>query len=410
MRWGWALCLCWVWAIAGCDDGGGGDNPPVDRGVDATRRDGAVDDAGRDAAPDAAPDEGPGDRGPDALVDAEVDAAPVDMAPPLHIESCEDACNRVAACERFDIFGDEQACLDACARSSRRSPPTTWFECLSLERNCNLIQLCRLPAPPPLECAETCAAVADCGVEVPFPDCEAECAARNGDDALFSSCGEPLIDGACHADRFWSCLGEQVYTRCDRRCAVSVECNLVRPDGCLQGCVGESFDEDALRRRRSEQRTQCVSLAGMDCARIDACLNPAAEPVVADHDTFCRLWDGCALNRFFGPCDDLWDFGREQPGFAECVVNLLRDECPADPEQVFNCFDGGGGPVGPSCAELCEARDLCGALPAGQDRQGCLTTCFDQLGRGGDGADRLRLQFPCGAAESCPEFFECAEA
>ena len=79
--------------------------------------------------------------------DGVADAEPADdMAVPLTIESCEEGCARVSQCGRDDIFGGPDSCQDACAHAARDGSPTSWFDCLEVE-SCNLLHLCRLPAP-----------------------------------------------------------------------------------------------------------------------------------------------------------------------------------------------------------------------------------------------------------------------
>lgn len=408
------MMRCWLFAVLAaltllaCDDGSSDER-------DATPRPDAAADGMVDTDRGPADDGGPDDRGVDP--DARPDDVGVDPdmrrrdadPPPTPVEDCEDACDRYAACERLDIFGDYDNCIDTCGRASRQGPPANWFDCLEQETNCGLLQLCRVPEPPPLTCAEVCAGLDGCGVELPFPDCEAECEAQNAvdpDEAPFSRCGE-AVTGVCDVDGWWQCAGAEVYNTCQRRCDSSIACNLVRPDGCLQACIGERFADDPLARRRGEQRTQCVNIAGNDCPRIDACLNPQAAPVVPGRDVFCGVFDGCFFE--FGiPCEEAYAIDQEQPGFVSCVWDQIRNGCPFDPFIVFDtCFQGGG-PVGPGCLELCEARDLCGDLPAGQNRQGCLTECNDALVFGSEDArQRQQALFPCGIAQDCEALAEC---
>ncbi|MEZ4434902.1 MAG: hypothetical protein R3F65_21055 [bacterium] len=404
----WLLTVLAALALVACDDGDSSPErdaaPRPDASTDGmVEDDGGPDpDVGADVSVD--PDAMAGDEG----VDPDMRRRDADP-PPTPVEDCEDACNRYAACERLEIFGDYDNCLDTCERASRRGPPETWFECLEQETNCGLLQLCRVPEPPPLSCDEVCAGLEGCGAALPFPDCAAECEAQNAvdpDEAPFSRCGE-AVAGVCDLDGFWACAGADVYNACQRRCDASIACNLVRPVGCLQDCIGERFDDDALARRRGEQRTQCVNIAGADCRRIDACLNPQAGPVTPDRAEFCRAFDGCFFDFGF-PCDEAYAIDREQPGFVDCVWGQIANGCPGDPFAVFDvCFQGGA-PVGPGCLELCEARDLCGDLPPGQNRQGCLTECNDALVFGSEDARRRQQAlFPCGVAQDCAELAEC---
>lgn len=375
------------------------------------------------APPDAAPDMAPGDAAPppaeicDNGVDDDGDGAVDCIDRECHgveacaVDDCETACGRVAACERLDIFGDYDACLDACARASRREPPQNWFTCLQFEENCRLLQVCRLPDPPPLTCDEVCVAADGCGLELPFPDCPAECEDRDGGDPEappFALCGEALVGDVCDGDGFWSCLGDSVYTACASRCEVSVACNLERAEGCLQACVGEASLEDPLARLRGRQSTQCINRVGDDCRRADECLNPQAGPVQVDRATLCAAWDPCGA-QFGFPCDELWFIAQDQPGFAECVVAQLQNGCPDDPFFALEaCLGNPNGQLGPGCAELCEARGVCGMLPDGQEQLECLQECSQAIqGRDGESAQRQRALFPCGIARTCDELSEC---
>ena len=124
----------------------------------------------------------------DATVDAAPDAAPDQMVM-LDINDCESACDRVMACERFDLYPDAAACLAACQRAGRSEPPANWYQCLEVEA-CTLLHLCRLPEPAPLTCAEVCEELDACGVEAPF-DCLTACEDGN-DNGAFAQCGEQL--------------------------------------------------------------------------------------------------------------------------------------------------------------------------------------------------------------------------
>lgn len=403
--------------LAACveDSGGGDDDASSDVSVvDAE----IIEDRSPEPEPepDGTPEPEP-DLGAERDMMPDPDARPPDMtvdAEPLPVVTdCASACLRLSDCDQLDAYGDYDGCLDACARASRRGPPEGWFRCIQAETNCGLVQRCRLPEPPPLTCDEVCAAVDGCGVELPFPDCLAECEQRNGADEdapPFSACGEALSNDRCDGGEFWRCLGERVYTQCATRCDISIECNLERADGCLQACIAEGYDADPLARLRAEERTRCIAFSNRDCLRADACLNPEAGPGVVDRATLCAAWDRCAADFGF-PCEEIWQIAQDQPGVAECIVEQTRNGCPRDPFLLFEiCLDGGGGPVGPGCAELCQAQSVCEQLPAGQDQLGCIQACSAALqGRDQDAAQRQRTLLACGIAQSCDELAECVE-
>lgn len=336
------------------------------------------------------------------------DAQPDAFAGPVPVDDCAGACARYQRCGRVDeLFGGPDACQAVCEEASFDGPPEAFFECVSVEQ-CGLLQLCRLPVPPALTCDEVCARANECGVEVPF-DCATECA-RHEDG--YAACGE-RNRRACDPAGFQGCLGEEIYTGCARRCERAVACNIVLEEGCLTECLEEQFAGDALRRRRAEQRTQCVGRAPDDCVAVDACLNPQDNPPrpAANLETFCRLWRECGFELEI-PCDAIWDEFAREPDMAQCVVDSLDAQCPRDPFEAFErCFEGGGGPRGPGCIELCEAMDLCEELPDGEDRGGCLQRCNVALqSRDPNDSERQRARFPCGVAGDCVELAECLEA
>jgi hypothetical protein len=400
---GWrAWALVAVGLVAACD-GGGSDGGGRE---DAT----TSDDGGSSRSDGAAPDGGPAPDGGSA------DAAPADAARPgpdaaiAPVESCQDACDRFAACERLgEVFGDEGACLAACERSARGGPPTAFFECLGVEA-CNLLHLCRLPAPPPLTCDEVCADATACEATLPF-DCASTCAGAAGP---VGACGERLYAGRCDVDGFVRCVAGEVFSDCSFRCERATACGVEVPDDCLGACLAEGDAPDPLARLRGEQRNTCVRLAAQDCARVHACLHPedAPAPPVADRATFCRLWEACPSGREL-PCDLGWQ--RVSPpegpwGAAECVVARLEaDGCPDDLFRLIeDCFAAGPVHAGPGCLALCEARDLCGHADAG--RQACVDGCEARLAGGLDAAERQRLAFPCALSASCDGLDACLEA
>ena len=387
------------------DDGKPGDDPIVVVETDGDTTDGG--DTGGDGDAVRGRDGGADGGGGDAS-----DAAPVDLGPdvfggPWPVDDCEDACQRFVDCDRVgEVFGDHARCLDACAAASFDGPPQGFFDCVGVEP-CGLLHLCRLPAPPALRCDEVCERALECGFEAPF-DCVDQC---EGNEQPWAECGE-RNRRACDVDGFWGCLGDELYVGCSRRCERAVACNIVREEDCLPDCLGEQFDEDPLRRRRAEQRNQCVARAPMDCVAVDTCLNPRGAPQSprANLDTFCRLWNQCGFERDF-PCELAWEDLEFSPGVGQCVVDSLSQGCPQDIFLVVElCFEGGGPPAGPGCVELCEARDLCDQLDDGEDRAACLQRCGAVLqGRDPEQIARQRLRFPCGVAGSCDELATCLQ-
>jgi len=327
------------------------------------------------------------------------------------IESCQDACDRYAACDRLgEAFGDEASCLAHCARLTRGDrEPEVWWSCLGVE-GCNLLHLCRVPEPEPLACDAVCERATECGAAV--PGCAATCAEA---DVPFRLCGEALVDD-CGAADFLECLGEQIYPRCAATCEAAVACNVVLPEGCLLECVGALADPDPLFALRARQRNTCVPRAGDDCLAVDLCYHPP-EPGMggaASQAAFCRAYDACGFDQQLMPCDQLVDrFGVGQ-GFFACALEQLRRGCPRDPFLLLEICERGGGPdprLG-DCTRVCEGQGACGLLD-GDDplaQQACTQACLGGRNADPDDVERAAQALVCTNADRCPALVECLEA
>jgi hypothetical protein len=353
----------------------------------------------------------------DALL---ADASPADMsvanpdaAPPITINTCDEACAHYVNCDRLDVFGDENACLAACARSSRDGTPEDWFRCLATE-SCNLLHRCRPPEPRTLTCPQVCMSLGECVEEVVIADCPAECDVNNGSGA-FGRCGEEIYGGACAMEAFWPCLGREVYTGCVDRCTTGVVCNLVRAQDCLTHCITEVTSLDPLERHRAGERNLCVRLAGNDCPRADQCLNPMIEPHPngpPSQQAFCQRWDMCFANTI--PCDQIWVAFGPTPAAANCAFQLLAGPCPADPLQIIQqCLGAIGNPPPQDngCADYCEALEICQELPEGQNRITCLQVCGDALQQADEVEAELAAErIVCGQQNNCADLGACIDA
>ncbi len=415
-RWG-LLGLCWVaLALGGCVEDGPStpsDVEPPDTGpviVDAeTDGDEPEPDVGRDAGPDPEPDGGAPDGGdPDTAVDAAVDMTPApDEGTPLTIETCEDACDRYAACDRLaDEFGDYDACLRDCGRISRDGRPDEWFDCVEFE-TCNFLRLCPIPDIEPLGCEEACGLVDACEVDLNLPDCVAVCE-ENGE--TFRPCAERLFGGQCDNEGFASCVVEQVFPQCNELCDAGVTCNLVRPDACIADCLDDRLSGDPLGALRSTQLASCVRFSAnsdpIDCAAADRCFFPP-EPgnVRADPVRFCELYEECNLGIFFTCQDTIDDLGDQ----LACGLAILENGCPFDEfDLIDTCLFGAGpDPRAEPCGRLCEAQDVCGVLPEGQNRIECTQGCVGGGGADPDEQERADASLGCGSTDRCPDLLEC---
>ncbi|MEZ4437137.1 MAG: hypothetical protein R3F65_32480 [bacterium] len=411
------LLTCWALLFAGCTDGS--DDDPSDRGpapdegrppvvVDAAPSD-ADPDAERDATPDPEPD-----LGPDAArADAEpTDAAPPpDMSGPRDYETCEQVCGRYAECERLgERFGDYDGCLDDCARLSRGGRPDDWFDCVEFEQ-CNLLGRCPVPEIEPLTCDEVCALVGECGVDVPVPDCAATCAETG---APFQRCGEALYGGRCDSAAFSECVIDEVFPECRALCDAGAACNLVRPAECLADCLADTLSGDPLGALRARQLAQCTTLAAADCERLDACFFPPVDGGGGVNPAaFCADYGACGLGEFY-TCDEM--VAELGPDGLECAQDLLDQSCPAfDPFLEFDLIDfcafgGGVDPRLAPCQRLCEAREVCGLLPEGEQRFACVNGCVGVGGADPDAQERADSALDCGGADRCPDLVACIEA
>jgi hypothetical protein len=403
--------------LAGCPEDG--DNPAGD----AAQLDGRVGDIGPGGAGGQAGEGGQGGAGggdsgiggQGGLPDAGSDAAPMDQGVPrdmfagTEVNSCQQACDRYASCERLtELFGDEDACLARCERVARGGRvPENWWSCLEVEE-CNLIQLCRVPAFEPLSCPEVCTRATECGIDL--PDCEAACGEAG---EAFQVCGEGILS-SCENETFISCLGEQVYTACDRTCEQGVRCNILRSEGCLLDCVSALADGDPLFSLRATQRNQCVSRAGEDCASINECINPPGpgEEPIANPDAFCRLWSGCGFDDFF-PCQDLVREVGADPAFLACAIDFFARGCPGDPFLIFDSCQPGGGGANPQleiCGRLCDAQGICDLLPADPlARVACVQNCTGGENVDPDETERAAAALECVVENRCPDLVACLD-
>ncbi|MCA9538588.1 MAG: hypothetical protein KC620_06850, partial [Myxococcales bacterium] len=394
----------------GCQQDSGGNEPVPDAAV----IDRGLADAERlDAAP--MPDEGPMlDEGSPAdamsdgpIADAEADGAPPppDMGGPRVVESCEQACAVYAECDRLDLFGDEAACLDRCARVTRTGVAVAqgWWDCLAVEQ-CNLVHLCPIPRLMPLTCDEICGALDDCDTGLPFNDCPATCAAGA---RAFQDCGEALF-GGCDAEGFVDCLGHDVYPACADYCPRGAGCNVIRPEGCLAECVGHITLGDPLAAAQQSRINQCVRLAGEDCQRVDECVQPFSfEPpgVVAEAE-FCRLYDACNFE-FGDPCPGFYaNAVRQGSETVACMVGIMRGACPDfsfDLEDL--CSNAGGQVVAEACSRFCGAQMVCDVLDGAQAQ--CNLDCNSAFGDDPDLNERVGSQVLCAGSGTCPDLVDC---
>lgn len=403
----WWLGLCGALALAACSE-----DPEKGVGSDDT---GVTVDGGGDGA--VAPDQDVPDAGEDANDGGEPvpDTGPrPDQGVVVPIATCTDACNQLAACEQLGAFGSYDTCLDACAESEITNDLSNFFACIEGEA-CNLVGRCRLPDPPDppaLTCAETCAQIDTCGLQLPGfeADCTARCEAFDR-RAQLVNCVAPQV-AACAPAAFSTCVSEQVFPACGRRCTATVACNIELADTCVADCVAAGLDADPLRRLRQNQRNTCVNTSANDCERINRCLVPQEQAGPVDEVTFCRRYSGCGFDNFF-PCQDFvrelaGQIGAESPAaFLRCIYDSI-EVCPRDPFQSLEqCLQGPGNGNAAACGDLCAARDVCGSLPEGQDRFGCTSACAAALQSSPDAAARQEAELVCGQAETCPDLAAC---
>ena len=339
------------------------------------------------------------DGAPEGVVDQGADAEAI-----RPIADCAAACARYAECGRDDVL-DPEACLADCERAAGSDLAEQWFRCLEVE-SCELLHSCLVPEPPALTCAEVCAAVTDCGVPSPLGDCETVCDLDN-EGGGYSVCGESLHGQRCDVAAFWACMGIEVYEDCGRRCALSVECELEEGDACMPACLEEGLVDDPLSLFHAQERNRCVSFSGLDCERAADCLNPTPwEAVLATLENLCVRWDACYAPEI--PCEMVRHAFLVVPSATECVIGRLQRECPMDEQMLLmECFERAARP-GPSCFQLCEAREACGDLPAEEDARACHGLCAMLL-EGGTPEERFALQerMACSQAQTCPEFLAC---
>ena len=392
MRYGLLLAAALFWF--GCDDGETSSEsvemPPAERVIkDAAPPDAALTDA---ALPDA------------AVSDAAISMGP-DAAPPMGIQTCSQACGRYADCLATDIFETDQACLDACRRGSREAIPEAWFACLDTV-SCDDIQNCPVPDPVPLDCAQVCGAVESCGLGSAYAEhCEALC-----EMAGFLECGEALVDEACEAQAFETCVITDVLPACGAYCAAALECNLIPPEDCAGQCVARQLSDDPLTRARSASAAICVGGA-TQCLQTQRCVFPDA-PSGRGRTCIqaCTGLQACEfppdLDTCIADCDAELAFDPVgHQFFVDCIVDFVAPaECA--PEALEACavlVDPAQGP-GP-CDLLCEGLTLCTDSPPANCAATCAGALIDPATAGA-----WRRQAPCGRLDNCADFEACLAA
>ena len=406
----WLIALTAACAIAsGCDDdatSGGSDVALEADAADAGNSDGDTGGDELDASDDAGSD------GQDVDVDPDAESPP-DVFIPFEIESCQDACDRYAACERLvEVFNDEGGCLTACGRASRNEPASEWLECLANEPHCADIHSCEVPPPVLLGCDEVCAAAETCEVDLPFDDCEADCEAREDSNrAAFRGCGETLFDGICNEDAFWVCVADRVYPDCGVLCESVDTCRIEDGGPCRDACIEAQLHGDPLERLRIRQRSECVRGTNNECFRVNQCVDPNAVTGLGHTcEEGCEVLTSCDLPvpideaTCVGDCEDELTTNPQGHQFLiDCVVEFFgQQQCNI--EAIMQCFNLEVPAVDPPCVTLCEAKDVCGLLEGGGCVDACNAALIDPAGEA-----TVRAEIPCGRLENCDELSACLE-
>ena len=349
------------------------------------------------------------------------DARPTDATPPASIADCPAACDRFAACEQLDdVFGDEFACLAACARAAgvdTDPPQAAWFACLDAV-DCSRLRECALPAAPVRNCDEACAVASACGLDAPLPRCAEACAelpeARR---AAFAQCAGAVDARRCDRDALLGCLGSEVFDDCNTRCARTSTCDLESGPDCLPRCIAARTAQDPLARLHAADIDRCAATAPEDCSAVAACLATGGDrPGLRGTDCpeICAALGPCEF-AFAPPCNETCAraFDEDRPGaidYVECMLNAVAAQ-QCDPHVVGECarFAGRGGDSAPACAALCRATFACGIADA-PDAATCAAACAAAAAprRPEHLAQRGRLE--CAWALDCAELASCLDA
>ncbi|MEZ4474389.1 MAG: hypothetical protein R3F60_27105 [bacterium] len=335
---------------------------------------------------------------------------------------CETYCARAVACGQEQAAGCEARCDDAhfLAPADRLlftacviSAPV----CRADVRDDWSVETCGFRPADGLACLGFCRATGECGGgDEALGDCLARCGqGLVGDDGLrfraARDClGRQPADAACPA--LDACVPDNLAVDCPDFCGRAAACGVELQD-CEAAC-----GQDPLARLRVLQRAECLDAAAGDCAAVELCLDPPVLPPdqdagrVPDEAEVCLAWNRCGLDQFFGPCEQiLRDFGGD-PALVRCVYDLIGNACPADPERIFECFNGGNptpSPVAGQCASLCEARAFCGDAAA-MDQAQCRRACEAQVNvNDPDSVGRLTPRLACAEAWSCPDLAFCLD-
>ncbi|MCA9543803.1 MAG: hypothetical protein KC613_05415, partial [Myxococcales bacterium] len=338
---------------------------------------------------------------------------------------CAEYCAAAVPCGIDQAVGCEARCDDE--HFANPVPELLFDACVVVAPACQpaaagepSVQGCRSTPQDGLACLGYCRAQGECGGgEESLGACLSRCGdGFVGDDGLRFRASRACLaglgaDAACAA--LDACVPDDLAVDCPAFCAGASACGVELTD-CEAACA-----EDPLSRLRVLLDGPCLDEAAGACPAVRECLvtevrppQPGEQVVVVTPELVCPLWNQCGMDQFFGPCEQvLADFGRDG-NLVECVYNLLRNQCPRDPEEIFICFEGGGGPAPPNpiadeCRDLCEARAFCGDAAA-QDQPRCRRDCEAQASANvADPVARVAYQLACAGAWSCPDLAACLD-
>ena len=401
--------------IAGCDDGGGGDDTP-----DADRmraEDASLGGAGGGGGEAGGGGEIGGAGGEIGGAGGELpDAGAPDMGRRRPVDNCEDACSVLEECDRLDLAGDSaEACAEACALASEGARFQGWLSCVELEA-CGRLDECPIPDPPAPGCSEVCEAIEGCGEDYRLPTglpglgdtCEATCAERVVEIRM-GVCGEPLVrEGICAERAFSRCMLEDRAPDCLRMCDAEAPCTDVEgfdPIDCALACAGAQASEDPVVQLRIDQRITCFDNLSSSCESLQGCINlqaqgapdPEAVAAICAADEACGFFgEGCdaAVTEALGGLD------AEAPACLEAAVGTCEDP-------LYGCFTSAPAPVN-GCRSHCEVSALCGLLPEGQDTFTCQQLCDEALDSGDpEQAAAWAPLIECAGGATCPAIAAC---
>jgi hypothetical protein len=340
------------------------------------------------------------------------DAMPLaDMRLPTPVTDCPSLCERLQECSS-GLLGASDTCEETCAELASYDGYDAFLACAN-GAECNALNSCRVPEPPPPTCEEVCGVLDTCEPATRLPQSLADvdtCTDACTDPARAEAigvCGRSIAEGisTCDGDIFSRCLAERLYLVCSAVCDRKLECGVASDYiDCLVGCAAPSSETDPVTRRRARLRQTCWQTAA-ECAEAIECDEPAA-PAQYDATALCVADEACN-SQIDAPCADTVSALSVSIDHEalDCVAASLTQTCN---ESLANCFTQATlDPL--ECDEYCAIAMLCEQLPEAQSEFDCSTNCRAAVGGSPEAIARFRRPTSCAYVNTCEALRLCLE-